>query len=265
MEGLGDEVILFSVGSVLTGCLLLKVLLGGAAAGDEGGTSGGDQARVAEISGRTRTGEVYCCICLGDCRFALETNCGHVVRKEQLSVCLMQLAVIPQYCGNCILEVRRRSASLTAMPCPYCRQRITMLLPFFSDDERNTAEPPEIATRTAVLAELSIYNRRFSGEPRSLMEHLVDLPVLMRHLWAYFWSGQGLHFAFQLRVVLLGIMWLLYLLSPLDLLPEAVFGIIGLVDDLFIFLMISMHLAYFFRQILSNMFDGDTNRPRVNQ
>ena len=173
--------------------------------------------------------------------------------------------MISQYCGNCILEVWRRSASLTAMPCPYCRQRITMLLPFFSDDERNTAEPPEIATRTAVLAELSIYNRRFSGEPRSLMEHLVDLPVLLRHLWAYFWSGQGLHFAFQLRVVLLGIMWLLYLLSPLDLLPEAVFGIIGLVDDLFIFLMISMHLAYFFRQILSNMFDGDINRPRVNQ
>ena len=151
------------------------------------------------------------------------------------------------------------------MPCPYCRQRITILLPFFSSDERNTAEQAEITSRTSILTEVYIYNRRFSGEPRSLMEHLVDLPVLMRHLWAYFWSGQGLHFAFQLRVVLLGIMWVVYLLSPLDLLPEAVFGIIGLVDDLFIFLMISMHLAYFFRQILSNMFDGDADIPGINQ
>ena len=135
--------------------------------------------------------------------------------------------------------------------------------PYFSTDEKNTAEPSELETRTAVLSQVYTYNRRFSGEPRTLMEQLVDLPVLLRHLWTYFWSGEGLHFAFQLRIVLLGIMWLVYFLSPLDLLPEAVFGIIGLLDDLFIFLMIVMHLAYFFRQILSNMLDGDI--PGVNQ
>ena len=70
---------------------------------------------------------------------------------------------------------------------------------------------------------------------------------------------------FQLRIVVLAIMWLVYFLSPLDLLPEAVFGIIGLLDDLFIFLMISMHLAYFFRQILSNVLDGNIDVPGVNQ
>jgi len=147
-------------------------------------------------------------------------------------------------------------------PILTCRQRITILLPYFSSDEKNTAEPTEIETRNSVLTQLYTYNRRFSGEPRSVMEQLLDLPVLMRHLWSYFWSGRGLHFAFQVRVALLGIMWLVYLLSPLDLLPEAVFGIIGLLDDLFIFVLISMHLAYFFRQILSNMFDADI--PGVN-
>ena len=82
MEGLGDEVLLFGVGSVITGCFLLKHLLGGA--GDEGGSTGdtGDQARLNEMSGRTRTGESDCCICLGDCQFAVETNCGHVVSRE---------------------------------------------------------------------------------------------------------------------------------------------------------------------------------------
>ena len=200
-----------------------------------------------EEGGRTRTVEVDCCICLGEAQFAVETNCGHI------------------YCGGCILEVWRRSASLSAIPCPYCRQRITLLLPYFSTDEKNSAEPQEIETRTSVLTRLNTYNRRFSGEPRSVMEHLLDLPVLLRHLWTYFWSGEGLHFAFQLRIVVLAIMWLIYFLSPLDLLPEAVFGIIGLLDDLFIFLMISMHLAYFFRQILSNVLDGNIDVPGVNQ
>ena len=83
MEGFGDEVILFGVGSVITGCLLLKVLLAGAR---DGGTSGSDQAGVAEISGGTRTAEVDCCICLGNCQFAVETNCGHVVSN---GVCLL--------------------------------------------------------------------------------------------------------------------------------------------------------------------------------
>ena len=88
MEGLGEEVILFGVGSLITGCVLVKVLLG--RAGDDGGTTGGatDQARMNEMSGRTRTGEADCCICLGECQFAVETNCGHVVskRSDEVSV-----------------------------------------------------------------------------------------------------------------------------------------------------------------------------------
>ena len=84
MEGLGDEVLLFGVGSVITGCILLKHLLGGAGDDGEATASGGarDQARLNEMSGRTRTGEADCCICLGECQFAVETNCGHVVSEE---------------------------------------------------------------------------------------------------------------------------------------------------------------------------------------
>ena len=123
----------------------------------------------------------------------------------------------------------------------------------------------ELEARNNILTEVQQYNRRFSGEPRSLMEHLRDLPVLLRHLWGHFWSGEGLHFAFQLRVAVLGLIWVAYLLSPLDLLPEALFGLIGLLDDLLVFVMISMHLAYFFRQIVSNMSNGQVDVPGVNQ
>ena len=147
------------------------------------------------------------------------------------------------------------------MSCPYCRQRVTILLTYFSEDERNTAEPAEVETRDRILEEANQYNRRFSGEPRSLMEHLRDLPVLLRHLWAALWTGEGLQTAFQIRVAVLGLVWLAYFISPLDLLPEALFGIVGLLDDLFIFILISMHITYFFRQIVSNR----VNVPGVNQ
>ena len=53
------------------------------------------------------------------------------------------------------------------------------------------------------------------------------------------------------RVAVLGVVWLLYLLSPLDLIPEAVFGIVGLLDDLVIFVLIAMYLTFFFRSVPS--------------
>jgi len=121
------------------------------------------------------------------------------------------------------------------------------MLPYFSQEERDTADLAEIEQRSALLAEVHTYNRRYSGEPRTLMEMIRDLPVLLRHLVHYLFSGEGLHLAFQLRVAVLAAMWLLYLLSPLDLIPEAVFGLVGLLDDLVIFLLISMYLTFFFR------------------
>merc|ERR1712179_106083 len=114
---------------------------------------------------------------------------------------------------------------------------ITILLPYFSQEERDSADLTEIETR--------------------------DLPVLLRHLVHYLFSGEGLHLAFQLRVAVLAAMWLLYLLSPLDLIPEAVFGLVGLLDDLVIFLLIAMYLTFFFRQIMANM--GENLPAGINQ
>ena len=90
--------------------------------------------------------------------------------------------------------------------------------------------------------------------------------MLLRHLVVYLFSGEGLHLAFQLRVGVLAVVWIVYLLSPLDLLPEAVFGLIGLLDDLVIFLLISMYLTFFFRQIMSNVgVNVGADVPGVNQ
>ena len=49
-------------------------------------------------------------------------------------------------------------------------------------EERDSADPEDAEKREKILSELSTYNRRYSGEPRSVMEHLRDLPMLLRHL-----------------------------------------------------------------------------------
>ena len=49
--------------------------------------------------------------------------------------------------------------------CPYCRQRMTVLLPFFSDIEINAADL-DVATverRQKIYDNIRSYNRLFSG------------------------------------------------------------------------------------------------------
>jgi len=243
MEGVGDEVFYFGIATVVGGVLLVRSVL------YLFSISGPDMTQsTTENSGRTRSSQHDCAICLGEASLAVETNCGHV------------------YCGDCILEVWRRSNALSAMSCPYCRQRITIMLPYFSQEEKDSAELEISENRSKIVSEVHMYNRRYSGEPRSLLEQFRDLPMLLRHLVLYLFSGEGLHLAFQLRVAVLAMFWLLYFVSPLDLIPEAVFGLVGLLDDLVIFLLVAMYLTFFFRQIIASMGQtGDQMPPGVNQ
>merc|ERR1712156_1063033 len=142
--------------------------------------------------GRTRPSDhnYDCSICLGSASYAVETNCGHI------------------FCGECIFqyyEITPRSQGPLSTPtCPYCRQRMTVLLPFFSDVENNAADLDDatIERRQKLYDNIRSYNRLFSGEPRSIAEHIADLPMLLRHLWRYFWSGDGIRLLFRLRIVM---------------------------------------------------------------
>ena len=51
--------------------------------------------------------------------------------------------------------------------------------------------------------------------------------MLLRHLWRYFWSGEGIELIFRLRIVMFLAMAVVYVLLPFDLLPEVVFGVLG--------------------------------------
>ena len=114
LEGVGDEVFYFCVGTIVSGVLLVRTVLYLVQLGREESTRNSMDGGQGQQGGRTRSRQHDCAICLGDASLAVETNCGHV------------------YCGQCILEVWRRQSALQAVSCPYCRQRLTLLLPYFS-------------------------------------------------------------------------------------------------------------------------------------
>lgn len=179
-----------------------------------------------------------CPICLSNLKFAIETNCGHT------------------FCGSCLLAYHDiLSTGLSALNCPFCRQRITVLLPYFSNEERGLSENmsiPQLEERQILIPKIRDYNRRFSGESRSWMEHIRDLPVLARHVWRLFWSeDEGIPLIFRLRILLMALGAVCYALMPLDILPEMVFGIVGLLDDIFIILVFLMYAVQLFRQLIA--------------
>ncbi|XP_076439961.1 E3 ubiquitin-protein ligase RNF170-like [Babylonia areolata] len=186
---------------------------------------------AGRASSRTRSqtsGPLVCPICLGEAAYAVETNCGHL------------------YCGLCIITYWQHQNWLGAVPCPSCRTQVTLLLPSFSEAE--IAERSDESVR--ILGEINGYNRRFSGEPRPYMDYIRDLPTLLRHAWNEFFTVGGLIFMFRVRVVICVIAAFVYFISPLDIIPEAAFGILGFLDDVFIVLLLAIYISIVYRQIV---------------
>jgi len=82
-----------------------------------------------------------------------------------------------------------------------------------------------------------------------LYENILDAPVLLRHLWARVVSGRGLVWLLTGRQFVVILIVLLYLLSPFDVVPEAVFGFVGVLDDLLALLIGLLYLAIIFRGV----------------
>ncbi len=228
LYGVGDEVLVGILISAVALYLTYQVVakfVARLAAGDADEDDGG---------GRVRANQHDCVICFDEATFAIETNCGHV------------------YCGRCIFayyEISRQSPFATPT-CPYCRQRMTMVLAYFSESERNTANVEEVEERRALLTKIRDYNRRFSGQQRSILEQLRDLPVLLRHLWTFLWTTEGLSWLFRVRVFTLFGMAAIYLFSPFDIIPEGAFGLIGLLDDLLIIGIFLIYASNLFRNFV---------------
>lgn len=174
---------------------------------------------------------VQCPICITNTNFAIETNCGHV------------------FCGTCIInywQVSSNGLFVTQMRCPMCRQALTCLLTMFTDAEMRSDDIASISRR------VNEYNRKFSGLPRPFIEYIMELPTLLRHAISQLFSLDGLHIWYRIRVIFFIVIAVTYLLSPFDILPESVYGIIGLLDDILIFFFVAIYISIIFRQYIAN-------------
>ena len=84
-----------------------------------------------------------------------------------------------------------------------------------------------------------------------LLDYLRDLPALLRNLFRDFFSVGGMVMIFRARVFVLFLLLALYIISPLDIIPEGVLGLLGLIDDLFIAFIICVYASVIYRQFIA--------------
>ncbi|XP_036385231.1 E3 ubiquitin-protein ligase RNF170 [Megalops cyprinoides] len=182
--------------------------------------------------------DMSCPVCLQQASLPVETNCGHL------------------FCGPCIIAYWRYGSWLGAINCPICRQMVTLLFPLFQEgDLPNQAQDGQVEAGQ-ILQDVNDYNRRFSGQPRSLMDRLRDVPTLLRHAFREMFSVGGLFWMFRLRILLCLVGALTYLASPLDFIPEALFGLLGFMDDLFVILLLFIYISIMYREVVTQRLVG---------
>ncbi|XP_054161791.1 E3 ubiquitin-protein ligase RNF170-like [Oppia nitens] len=179
-----------------------------------------------------------CPVCLNEPRFPIETNCGHL------------------FCAQCLIVYWQHGQWRGGpIKCPVCRQQVSVMLQCFQPNTVLSDE--ESSERSRIMHDVNDYNRRYSGAPRPLMDYIYDLPTLLRHLTSEFFTVGGLMYMFRIRIVLCFVAAIMYLISPLDMIPEAVFGLFGLLDDIFVVLLLAIYVTIIYRRFLSRRWEEE--------
>ncbi|XP_044474553.1 E3 ubiquitin-protein ligase RNF170-like isoform X1 [Mangifera indica] len=169
-----------------------------------------------------------CSICHGNFNVPCQANCSH------------------WFCGHCIMRLWEHGSTFQTCKCPLCRRRITLLVPTRASElDRHS---PSVAH---TLQQLETYNRRFGGGSNGLIQKIQDLPFLLRRLLRELVDPQrSLPLVIRVRVYITMILSAVYMLSPIDVIPEGILGIVGLLDDFLIVLMGFLHVAALYRSVL---------------
>ncbi|KAI3763097.1 hypothetical protein L1987_53547 [Smallanthus sonchifolius] len=109
----------------------------------------------------------------------------------------------------------------------------------------------------SITAMIQAYNRLFGSQSTGLGQRLQDLPFLLKRLFRELMDPQrSLPFVIKARVFLALISTAIYVLSPVDIIPEALFGVLGLLDDVIIALIFFLHVGTLYRAILVRRYGG---------
>ncbi|KHJ48849.1 hypothetical protein D918_01154 [Trichuris suis] len=85
-----------------------------------------------------------------------------------------------------------------------------------------------------------------------LVTILVALLVAPFVSWLAQYTRVGnLMWMFRLRIVVCVIVAIVYALSPFDIIPEALFGLLGMLDDIFVVVLLLVYLSIAYRRFIS--------------
>ncbi|WVZ01187.1 hypothetical protein V8G54_027256 [Vigna mungo] len=162
------------------------------------------------------------------------------------SIFLPSILNLFHFAANCIMLVWQHASGTSSCKCPLCRRPITLLIP--TEHSLSQRHDPEVAQ---ILSKIHAYNRVFGGQPSSFFQRVQDLPFLLHRLLREFLNPQrSLPLVIRARVFVAMIASVVYILSPIDLIPEAILGIVGLLDDVLIGLICFLHVAALYRSVL---------------
>ncbi|XP_037382074.1 E3 ubiquitin-protein ligase RNF170 isoform X2 [Talpa occidentalis] len=86
---------------------------------------------------------------------------------------------------------------------------------------------------------------------QTIVERIMDLPTLLRHAFREMFSVGGLFWMFRIRIILCLMGAFFYLISPLDFVPEALFGILGFLDDFFVIFLLLIYISIMYREVIT--------------
>lgn len=80
---------------------------------------------------------------------------------------------------------------------------------------------------------------------------LRDSPTLLGHLW----GNMGAHLPFRTKMYFLAVIVtvFIYFISPIDVVPEFIFGLIGMIDDVLAVFAVVVYLATEYRHYIVNI------------
>ncbi|XP_050214810.1 uncharacterized protein LOC126665925 [Mercurialis annua] len=169
-----------------------------------------------------------CSVCHGRFKVPCQANCSH------------------WFCGDCIMLVWHHGSAIQPCKCPLCRRQITLLVP--GEAAQRERHNPDVAE---ILQKIQTYNRLFGGRSNSLIQRMQDLPFLLRRLLRELTDPQrSLPLVIRARIYIATILSGIYILSPVDIIPEGILGIVGLLDDFLIGLICFLHVAAIYRSVL---------------
>lgn len=222
-----------------------------------------------------------CSICLEPLNWAVETNCSHRFCLDCFRRQFLRGHNIPpppavgdRRPGPALANpgetswwrrifmgpwVEVAAARLSPVVCALCRRPADTIVPAFGYGRKVGGD------HVSKLNDIADYNNRFVGRSRGLVASIRDAPVLLQRFCRDLTAGRALFLLSHTRLLVVLMASALYTLSPLDLIPEAVFGVLGLADDALVIVVSLLYVSIIYRGIVRTQLENLANRLRWQQ